>query len=318
MLYLSYPTHWLKRSLGLLLIVGGCTSLSAQGNELELSPSATPFIEESQNELESKTNTRDEIEETASSLPLAQRVTLLERQIRNLTQMNLPAQIERLEQQIQVLTGQLEEQTHRMDLYANKQVPEKTASPLSASSEPILPSTPPERTRPSFEKVPNKIADAEAALVKNESVPSHQKTESLSSPARPSEKSENGNAAYQSAFDRMSQKKTPAAIEAFQTFLHNYPESSYAPNAHYWLAELYGQTHKTPQAIQELNILIKQYPSNAKVPYAMLSLALLHETNGEKALARQQLQQILKQYPDSDVAKFAQKKLQGISGETIQ
>jgi len=48
------------------------------------------------------------------AMPLEQRVQLLEQQLSNLVQMNLPAKIDALEQQIQQLNGQVEQQAHAL------------------------------------------------------------------------------------------------------------------------------------------------------------------------------------------------------------
>ena len=45
--------------------------------------------------------------------------------------------------------------------------------------------------------------------------------------------------AYRAAYALVRGQQFDQAVQAFNQFLQNYPDGRYAPNAHYWLGELY-------------------------------------------------------------------------------
>lgn len=255
------------------------------------------------------------------SLPLEQRVKLLEQQLNNLTQMNLPGKIDSLEQQIQQLTGQLEQQTHTLQTLStnpagaaasnvapatntlsadNKTAAESTlADKIKASSNTTA--TTSNTTKPVEN---NSIASAESAVVQNTPVAKTAATQAVASANTTSE-----DKAYQAALDLLAKKKNDDAIKAFNSFIKTYPSSSYVPNAHYWLGELYGMTSRNDLASKEFTTIIQNYPTNAKVPDAMLKLAIMHDDAGQHAQAKRELQKIIHDYPNTAAARLAKLRL---------
>ena len=77
--------------------------------------------------------------------------------------------------------------------------------------------------------------------------------------------------AYRAAYALVRGQKFNDAVAAFQQFLVQYPNGRYAPNAYYWLGELYlvVQPPDLEQARQSFNQLLTQYPTNSKVPDAL-------------------------------------------------
>jgi len=259
------------------------------------------------------------------ALPMDQRMRLLEQQISNFTQMNLPAKVDNLEQQIHQLNGQLEEQTHTIQqLQDQLQKRPITGTDTSAAASAASVATPKAKdekpvdppvaavttsthhaesatqtTKPTTSASP--ILAAETAVVQNKAT------------AVPSASTDSDEKAYQTAFDMMVKKQTTSAITAFKTFLKNYPNSAaYAPNAHYWLGELYSTSNKSALASKEFTVLIQQYPTHAKVPDAMLKLAIIHDDAGKHADAKQELQKVIAQFPNSTAAKLAKMRLKGM------
>mgnify|MGYP000458772181 CR=1 FL=1 len=91
--------------------------------------------------------------------------------------------------------------------------------------------------------------------------------------------------AYRAAYALVRGQQWDAAISAFNQFLQDYPAGRYAPNAHYWLGELYLVT-TPPQlesARQSFMLLLTQYPDNNKVPDALYKLQ--YPARGEVTLA---------------------------------
>jgi len=262
------------------------------------------------------------------SLPVDQRVRLLEQQISNMMQMNLPAKINQLEQQIQQLNGQLEEQAHHIQQLQQQQPGSNTAENRADLTTVTGPSAPAVASEV-IKEIPAPIAST-VEPASQENTPASEEFEEKIVPANPVKLAETAvvqnkpqpkvasrtpniseEKAYQNAFDLMVKKKNTAALTAFQNFVKTYPNSTaYGGNAHYWLGELYSSSNKPTQAANEFTTLIQQYPTHAKVPDAMLKLAIIHDAAGKHAQAKQELRKVVQQFPDSGAAKLAKMRLQ--------
>jgi len=114
--------------------------------------------------------------------------------------------------------------------------------------------------------------------------------------------------AYQSAYSLVKTRQFPEAVEAFKTFLGGYPFGYYAPNAHYWLGELYLVLEKPDPELarQSFKLLLDQYPDNAKVPDATYKLGRVHFLKANRDRAREYLNRVISEYPDHPAAQLAQ------------
>lgn len=257
----------------------------------------------------SQPNTRD-------SLSVKDRLRLLEQQMDNLVQMNLPAKIDNLQQQLQQLNGQLEVQAHDIQTLSDQQKSfyQDINQRLSNSKPAKASTTQTAPTAGSFSdagvsSLPNNttadpIAKAEANVTENNASAQNAQVTSQIISAGSEDK------AYQGAFDLLVNKKTAAATTAFQEFLKAYPNGNYAANAHYWLGELYSQQSKNELAAKEFILVIQKYPHHAKVPDAMLKLAIIHDEAGLHTQAQQELQKLIQKFPDSSAARLAGMRLQ--------
>jgi tol-pal system protein YbgF len=115
--------------------------------------------------------------------------------------------------------------------------------------------------------------------------------------------------AYQNAYNLLSKQQYDQALVALQTFIRQYPKSSYVPNAIYWQGEVLSAQSKNAPAATMFQQLIAQYPTSNKVPDAKLKLAMLAIENNQIPQAKQQLQEIISKYPDSSAATLAKNKL---------
>lgn len=100
------------------------------------------------------------------------------------------------------------------------------------------------------------------------------------------------------------------AIQGFNSFLAEYPKSSLADNAQFWIGESYMAQKQHEQAILAYQKVIKNYPNGNKVPSAMLRQALAFYEINDKTSSHLLLRQIMKKYPDSPEAKIAKSKLE--------
>ena len=113
--------------------------------------------------------------------------------------------------------------------------------------------------------------------------------------------------AYQAAYDYVKSRNFAAAVEAFQEFLGRYPLGAYAPNAHYWLGELYlvVEPPEPELARQNFKLLLDQYPENAKVPDALYKLGKVHFLKGNRERSREYLDQVIRQYSGHPAAQLS-------------
>jgi tol-pal system protein YbgF len=121
--------------------------------------------------------------------------------------------------------------------------------------------------------------------------------------------------AYRDAFNLLKAGRYEDSIAAFNQFLTNYPNSSYAANAQYWLAEAYYVLGNYDLAATDFNKVIKRYPQSAKVPDARLKLGFTHYELQQWEQARAVLSELNKQYPNTTVAQLAANRLQRMTRE---
>ena len=108
--------------------------------------------------------------------------------------------------------------------------------------------------------------------------------------------------AYRAAYALVRGQQFDQAIPAFQEFLRDYPDGKYAPNAHYWLGELYLviQPPDLESARQSFALLLSQYPDNSKAPDALYKLGKVQFEKGNREKAREYLDRVIRQYGSSN------------------
>ena len=116
--------------------------------------------------------------------------------------------------------------------------------------------------------------------------------------------------AYQSAYGLVRERQFEAAVDAFNTFLASYPFGRFAPNAHYWLGELYLVIEPVDpeSARQNFQLLLDQYPNDRKVPDALYKLGRVHALKGNVDRSKEYLDKVIadyggEQHPAAQLAK---------------
>ena len=107
-------------------------------------------------------------------------------------------------------------------------------------------------------------------------------------------------------------KNYDASIPAFESFIENYPNSSYRANSHYWLGQLYYQKSQLTKAKANFELVVKQYPNNAKIPDVLEKLGLVAEKQNDAAAAKRYYNQLIKSFPKSKAAARARPKLESL------
>lgn len=110
--------------------------------------------------------------------------------------------------------------------------------------------------------------------------------------------------AYDAAYALVVGRQFEQSVAAFQQFLADFPEGRYAPNAYYWLGELY-LVIEPPQlenARQAFALLVNQYPEHPKTADALYKLGKVQFMKGNREKARDYLDLVIQQYASSNPA----------------
>jgi len=115
--------------------------------------------------------------------------------------------------------------------------------------------------------------------------------------------------AYLAARQLVYDRKFDDAVVAFNDFLLDYPNGAFAPNAHYWLGELYLVLEQPNLELsrQAFQLLLDLYPKHNKVPDASFKLATVYFAKGNTERAKTMLESVISTYPKQPVAELAKK-----------
>ena len=224
---------------------------------------------------------------------LEQRIAVLERIVKSRTEMQhrLQTQLDNMQMEVDQLRGAVEVNTNELQK--------------------VL-----ERQRELYLEIDKRVeALKQAGGVTNTAMPSAGvETPIESTPSLPSSTPEVGeDEAYEDAVNLiLKSREYDKAVPAFQSFISRFPNSSYAPNAHYWLGQLLFNEQKWDEASEQFNIVANRFSDSAKRPDALLKLGVIAERTGDTASARQLLQQVINEYPDSSAKRLAESRLNNL------
>lgn len=115
--------------------------------------------------------------------------------------------------------------------------------------------------------------------------------------------------AYLAAFDEFKNGKYDNAIRGFKGMVGQWPQGTYAPNAYFWMGEMYTIKRDYKSALTSFQTLLQRFPASPKVPDAMLKVGLTQLEMKQDAEGRATLQRVISSYPSSNAAKLAQQRL---------
>ena len=115
--------------------------------------------------------------------------------------------------------------------------------------------------------------------------------------------------AYDQAFLALRETRYADAAEGFDRFLRDHPDSSFAPNAQYWLGEVYYVTRDFETALSQFNRLLSVYPDSSKEPDALLKIGFSHYELRQWPEARAALEQVLANNPGTNFSRLAENRL---------
>lgn len=120
------------------------------------------------------------------------------------------------------------------------------------------------------------------------------------------------------AYDRavnliLKDKQYEQAIPEFETFLQKFPNSSFAPNAHYWLGQLLFNKQDWAGAGAQFEELVGRYPDSTKRADALFKLGVVEQKRSNIARAKQLFEQVVSEYPNTSSRKLAETRLKNLN-----
>lgn len=237
-----------------------------------------------------------------ASLTPEQRIARLENQVQYLSSYN--SQLQSLTNQVSVLRGQIEDLNFQVKTL-KKQVDTLTA----ANGVPAV-------ATDNAGNAPTELAAQNAQTVSNgSSTTTNATTTADATTSTTTASTTPPTAAEQAVYDQanayLGKQQYSQATTAFTKFLSTYPNSSLAPNVHYWLGDLYLAQGQPDNASQQYRAVVAIQNAD-KRPDAMVKLGTILLAYGDSAHAKQLFQQVVQQYPNSQAAKQAQTRLKSL------
>ena len=230
---------------------------------------------------------------TWAKSPIERRLEQLERQVSNQFNVDTLNRIQELQQEVLELRGMVEEQNYQLETLKKSQ--QALYNDLDS------------RLKNNQQTAVVKPGNAGAVVAKT-----------IGTTTKASEKE-----LYQAAYQYIENKKFSQAATALQDFLWQFPEGEYAPNAHYWLGEVYLVTWREnkkdtlalEKATSAFKTVTKRYEKHHKANDSTLKLGLIEIEQGHWQAAKAHLTQLKQKYPNSSNARIAESKLQRLEQE---
>lgn len=101
-----------------------------------------------------------------------------------------------------------------------------------------------------------------------------------------------------------------AAKAHFKTFLEENPDDEKASEAQFYLGECYFKQRAWEDAILSYDVVVNKYPESERVPTAILQMGIAFYESGEQESAELFFKRVIAKYPRSKEAAIARKKLE--------
>lgn len=222
---------------------------------------------------------------TSAAESLEARVQRLEQVLRGPTLLDWSTRLDRLQREMRELTGQAEDQAHALQALRTQQ------QAVKADIDERL------------KELENRWEELGAAITAL-------KVQQTSQASLQQNMAEQEQTAYKQALDAVREGRFATATANFESFLTQYPQSSFVPNAKYWLGEARLALKQYEGAEQIFTAILTEHPTHAKAPDAHLKLGLIALERGNMNLARDHLQKTVAQYPNSNAARLATERLE--------
>ncbi|WP_417762527.1 tol-pal system protein YbgF [Shewanella sp.] len=229
-----------------------------------------------------------EVGGNSNSGSAADRIDRLERIIkaRQQSEVDMQRRLDALQQEVLDLRGQTDQQNYQIQQMLQRQrqlydeIANLTANNNNSTSAPVAPAVSSSAGASSANSAPSSLSETDA---------------------------------YQRAVDLvLKQRQYAEAIPAFKTFISQYPNSSYADNANYWLGQLLYNEGDLTQAKVAFENVVNNYKESGKRADSLVKLGMIAEKSNDKNAASGFYNRVLKEYANSAAARIAQQQLAAI------
>lgn len=114
--------------------------------------------------------------------------------------------------------------------------------------------------------------------------------------------------AYRAAYQLLRDRNVDEAIDAFEAYLQEYPQGNFAGNSYYWLGEIFLLKDDLEQSRDWFTRLLNDFPRDRKVSDTKFKLGTVYHRMGNDSRAQQLLQEVAGD--GSDASRLARRYLQ--------
>ena len=118
---------------------------------------------------------------------------------------------------------------------------------------------------------------------------------------------------YTNAFRDYKGGKYDLALQEFGDYLKYFPKTDFAPNAQFYLGDIYYRKGDYENAVPAFDALLEQYSENGKTADAHYMKGLSLRKMEKRDAAAKEFREVITKYPDSDLVANAKEQLKGLS-----
>ena len=107
---------------------------------------------------------------------------------------------------------------------------------------------------------------------------------------------------YETARKDLSGGNLDLALQGFNEYLKYFDNTEYAPNAQFYIGQIYYNKSDFENAIRAFDLVLEHYQENPKTPDATYMKGMAQLKSGERTKAGQEFLNVIQKYPKSEVA----------------
>jgi len=117
---------------------------------------------------------------------------------------------------------------------------------------------------------------------------------------------------YTNAYKDYKGSKWDLAMQEFTDYLRYFGQTAFAPNAQYYIGDIYYRKQDYPNAVQAFDAVLEHYSDNNKTPDAHYMKGLCLMAMGQNNNAAREFRDVYTNYPDAEVAAQAKARLKDL------
>ena len=114
---------------------------------------------------------------------------------------------------------------------------------------------------------------------------------------------------YSQAYADYARGNYDLAIQQYEEYLRNYPDTDLSDNAQYWIGECLYSKQQYTEALAAWDELFRRFPGSDKLPDARYKKGMALERLGRRSQAMLEYRAVATRYPNSEAGRKAREKL---------